>query len=507
MIGKFVRGSELSVSELTCDVAIVGSGAGGSIVAARLAARGLKVVVIEEGQLFEAKDFDSLERSAYPALYQEGGSRTTDDLGVVILQGKSVGGGTTVNWMTSLRTPASTLDAWRDRHSVVGMDKATLDPIWDDIERRLSVHQATDADVNVNNRVLLDGAKRLGWSTDLLPRNTDERCTNLGVCGMGCPVDGKRSATLTYLSDAVQSGATVVSETKAVRLVRGGDSISALECEVRDGERPHGLLTIRAERFVLAGGAINSPALLIRSGLGDENTGRRTWLHPVVAMAAIFADEVRPWEGSPQSVGSHQFADRGDRMGFFLETPPIHPMLAAMSIPSFGTTHRELLQLLPNLTAMIALCIDGFHDDEPGGSVIVDRSGRIRLRYPFVSRFREAAVEAMKAMAQIALEAGADRIMSFHSKPVEIRGTQDLGKISEAPFGPLHLSVFSAHQLGGCAMGENPGRAVVNSRGRHHQLRNLYIADGSIFPTGLGVNPMLTIYAAAAVVADGIETD
>ena len=180
-------------------------------------------------------------------------------------------------------------------------------------------------------------------------------------------------------------------------------------------------------------------------------------------------------------------------------------MLAALSLPAFGATHRDFLRLLPNLTAMIGLCIDGFHRDEVGGTVVVERSGRIRLRYPFTARFREAAREAMRAMASIALAAGARRALTFHSDPLEISSAADLSKIASAPFDPLDLSVFSAHQMGGCAMGEDPKRAVVNSRGRHHQLSNLHVADGSLFPTGLGVNPMLTIYGVAALVADAIE--
>lgn len=505
MKGRVIRGSEAPLRVISCDVAIVGSGAGGSIAAARLAARGAKVVIVEEGAYLTRNDFEPLEHVAYPAMYQDAGSRATEDLGIVILQGKTVGGGTTVNWMTSLRTPESTLEAWRTHHAVEAIDNSTLAPLWDSIEQRLSVRVASLDDVNASNRILLDGATKLGWSADLLPRNADERCTNLGVCGMGCPVDGKRSATLTYLSDAIESGATLLTETKAVRLTRGGDSISGLECEAKRMGLSPVAITIRAKSYVLAGGAINSPALLIRSGLGSGPVGLRTWLHPVVAIAAVFDGVMSPWEGSPQSIGSHQFAQRGERMGFFIETPPIHPMLAALSVPAFGEVHRDFVSLLPNLTAMIGLCIDGFHRDEPGGTVVVERSGRIRLRYPFTDRFREAAREAMLAMASIALEAGARRALTFHSNPLEIRSAADFPKLASSRFDPLDLSVFSAHQMGGCAMGEDTRRAVVNSKGRHHQLRNLHIADGSLFPTGLGVNPMLTIYGVAALVADAIE--
>jgi choline dehydrogenase-like flavoprotein len=185
-------------------------------------------------------------------------------------------------------------------------------------------------------------------------------------------------------------------------------------------------------------------------------------------------------------------------MGFFLEAPPLYPILAALAAPWFGERHASLMQQLRNICGLIGLTVDGFDESERGGTVSVERSGRMRFRYEFTPRLREAANEAMKMIAHIQLAAGARTVMSLHSEPVVITNERDLAAIDDAPFGPGRLSVFTAHQMGGCAMGEDRRSSVTNSQGRHHDVRNLTICDGSLFPTSLGVNPMLSIYALAA---------
>jgi choline dehydrogenase-like flavoprotein len=498
MSGAIHRGAEFDGDhEISCDVAVIGSGPGGSIMAATLAEVGARVAILEEGPDTDRSEFDMEEGTAYPRLYQDQGSRATDDLAIMILQGRSVGGGTTVNWMTCFRTPETTLEVWERRHGVSGIHEESLGPHFSRVERRLNVHAAGAEDVNPNNRVLLDGATRLGYQANLLLRNSDG-CENLGYCGMGCPVEAKKTSTLTFLRDAVRCGAEVFADCRAERLEASGRRVAA----VRARNLETGVaLTLRARTVVLAGGAINTPVLLLRSGLGGPAVGRRTWIHPVTATVAEFPHPVEAYYGSPQSVGSRHFAERGSRMGYFIETPPVHPMLAALAIPAFGAVHRNFMERLPRTSALIGLTIDGFSKEERGGTVKIDRSGRGHFFYPLGERNREAIVEAMKTMARIQLAAGALRVHTLHTQPVEIRREEDLPRIEKAPFGPNRLSLFTAHQMGGCAMGEDPKTSVVDSRGRHHDLDNLYVCDGSVFPTGLGVNPMISIYAVASLFA------
>jgi choline dehydrogenase-like flavoprotein len=491
-----------------CDYCVVGSGAGGSIAAAVLAGSGARVIVLEEGGHYTRTDFNMQESWAYPTLFQEQGNRATDDLSIMILQGRAVGGGTTVNWTSSFRTPEKTLALWAARHAVVGVDAVTLAPHFAAVEERLSIRQGDPDDVNANNRKLLEGARKLGWGPELIRRSV-KGCARLGYCGMGCPIDAKQSAAITYVPDALGAGANLFTNARAKLVETDRGRARAVVCEVLEqgpDRRRGSRFVVHVRRgVVLAGGAINTPALLLRSKIGNRTgrVGRRTFLHPTVPILAYYDEPIEGFYGAPQSVACHHFADRGERVGYFLETPPIHPMLSAVAFPGFGAGHRATLERLAYAQSTIALLIDGHHDDE-GGRVTADIDGRIQLSYPLAPALREAAIDAVKNMARLQLAAGAREVVTLHEDPATIRSEADISRIDAIPFGPNLHTLFSAHQMGGCAMGEDPARAVVNSRGRHHDLENLWIVDGSVFPSGVGVNPQLSIYALARLFATAI---
>ena len=310
------------------------------------------------------------EAWAYPALYQEHGNRATDDLAIMILQGRNVGGGTTVNWTSSFRTPPATLRLWAERHGVGDLDAATLEPHFAAVEARLDVGAGNPDDVNANNRKLLDGAGKLGWHPELIRRSV-KGCARLGYCGMGCPLDAKRTSRTTFLADAIAAGADVYSDcrVKLIETDRGRARAVVAEVLDRAADRPRGRLIVHARKgVVLAGGAINTPALLLRSHAGTDSgvVGKRTFLHPTVPMVAFYDQPIEGFYGAPQSVSVHHFADRGARVGYFLETAPVHPMLGAIALPGFGDAHRKLAERLPFVQATIALLIDGHHDDDGG---------------------------------------------------------------------------------------------------------------------------------------------
>ncbi|HEX9508741.1 MAG TPA: GMC family oxidoreductase N-terminal domain-containing protein, partial [Myxococcales bacterium] len=207
--GRIFRGEQISSDvEVSCDVCVVGSGAGGSVLALELVSRGFSVVMLEEGGHHTQREFDLTEATAFPNLYQELGNRTTDDLSISILQGRSVGGGTTVNWCSSFRTPKRILDHWRDVHGVEGLSEEALAPHWEAIEKRLHIAEWPEERMNRNNRVLWEGLGKLGYSRGLIRRNV-HNCANLGYCGMGCPIDAKQSMLVTLIPDAVEKGLTV----------------------------------------------------------------------------------------------------------------------------------------------------------------------------------------------------------------------------------------------------------------------------------------------------------
>jgi choline dehydrogenase-like flavoprotein len=483
------------------DVCIVGSGAGGAVAAARLAEMGARVVVLEEGGQFTRDDFKMQEAIAYPQLYQERGQRATTDLAIAILQGRAVGGTTVVNWTTSFRTPDRILSHWAKVHGVEGLDPARLAPHFAAVEERLNIHEQPFSEVNDNNRVLWDGAGKLGFSRSLVRRNVKD-CLNLGYCGMGCPVDAKTSMALTYLPDAVRAGARVYANTRAVRVEVSARRVAAVHGQVLDPatDKPTGRrVVVRPKVAVLAGGAINTPALLLRSELNPNGrVGARTFLHPVVGSLGQFPRRIDPWYGAPQSVASHHFADRGPgKVGFFLECAPLHPMLTAMASGGFGHDHEEGMARLGSSSAIIALAIDGLLPSEAGGTVSLSGDGRVRVDYSIPDEIWEALREASKVMARIHLAAGAEAVYSSHEDPVVVRSEADLPKLDRAPWKPARLQLFTAHCMGGCAMGRDPQKSVVDSRLKVHWLENAFVVDGSVFPTSLGVNPQETIFALA----------
>jgi choline dehydrogenase-like flavoprotein len=504
--GRIVRGNEIATdTEIAADVCVIGTGAGGAVLAAELAAAGKKVVMLEEGGYHTREEFDMQEGHMYPLLYQDRGSRATADQSIVILQGRAVGGSTVVNFTTCFRTPEKTLAHWKDRWGVEGLTTEALTPHWEKVEARLGIHQVElEGGVNKNNRVIWDGATKLGWTPTLLKRNV-RNCHQSGYCGMGCPFDAKQAMQITFVPDALAADADLYCNARVDLLERDGNAITKVRATVLDPatDKPSGkTITVKAAKVALCGGAINDPRLLLKSGITDGPVGKRGWFHPLVISTALMPYRVEAFYGAPQSVSCHQFAWRdGGKMGFFVEAAPIHPMLAAVGMVGFGKDHREKIEKLPWVNALYAHLVDGFSDEETGATVTLRPSGAPKVDYAFTERLWEAAREGMKSIARLQLAAGAEKIYTLHAQQVEIQSEADLDKIDRAPVGPNRIPLFTAHLMGGCQMGAKAEESVVRSDFRHHRVENLWIVDGSVFPSSLGVNPSLTIYGLASYAA------
>jgi choline dehydrogenase-like flavoprotein len=502
---RVVDGSAAAADlELSSDVCIVGSGAGGAVTAAVLAKAGLDVLVLEEGGYWTAADFTMRERDARK-LYQEGMQRTTKDAAITILQGRAVGGTTVVNWTTSFRTPEDVIAHWKARHGVGGFAHADLVPHWEWIEKRLAIHKVSEAEMNAPNRKLFEGCKALGWQVDTLFRNV-HACMQSGFCGTGCPYNAKRSMLVTLIPDAIEAGARLVHHARADRLVVSAGEVQSVSCTLLgpDGFTPSGRsLRVKAKRFVLSGGAINSPALLLRSGVDAGGlVGTRTFLHPVVGSMSIYPEPIQPWVGAPQSAASHHFAHRGDDVGLFLEATPTYPMLVASVLPGFGVEHAKALERMRFGTAHIAITIDGFHDDVPGGRVELRPSGAPIVDYPIPPKLWEAFRFGQKRLAELAFASGASEVSTLHDPPLVLRSKDELDRIDALRWEPSAVPVFTAHQMGGCRMGDDRKSSVVRSEDlRMHALSNAWVIDGSVFPTSLGVNPQESIYGLARLMA------
>jgi choline dehydrogenase-like flavoprotein len=498
-------------SSLSCDVAIVGSGAGAGITAELLCQAGLDVVLIEEGPLKSSADFHQRESEAYPQLYQESAGRKTVDKAINILQGRCVGGSTTVNWTSSFRTPPATLRHWEQQFGLGELTAEALAPWFQQAEQRLNIAAWLTAP-NENNDLLRRGAAKLGIQAAAIRRNVKD-CWNLGSCGMGCPTNAKQSMLVTTLPTALDKGARLLVETRAQTFELAGERIVALQCvPVLANGSVAGPTTIRivAKHFVVSGGAINSPALLMRSKLPDPNgfLGTRTFLHPVVISAAVFEQSVDGWTGAPQTIYSDHFLDTqpiDGPIGYKLEAPPMHPVIMASTLAGYGQRQADALKAFPNTHSLLALMRDGFNEQSRGGRVRLRSDGAPELDYPLNDFVMDGARRAFLSMAEIQFAAGAHEVTPVHELAASYTSwAQARDAINSLPMKPLLTRVVSAHVMGGCGMAADDKRGVVRPDGLHWQVTNLSVHDGSLFPTSIGANPQLSIYGLVNKLASGL---
>jgi choline dehydrogenase-like flavoprotein len=267
-------------------------------------------------------------------------------------------------------------------------------------------------------------------------------------------------------------------------------------------------ITVRARAFISAAGAIGSPALLLRSQVPDPHgiVGKRTFLHPTIVSVALMPQRVAAFSGAPQTIYSDHFLDtmpQSGPVGFKLEAPPIHPVLGALTLPGHGVSHGRWMRDLPNLQGVIALLRDGFHPESAGGTVTLRDDGTPVLDYPLTRYLWEGAHRAFDVMAEVQFAAGATRVVPIHGNGVSYTSYREArAAIAAFALAPLVTPVVSAHVMGGAPLGSDPRHAVVDHAGRHHHLANLYIFDGSLFPTSIGANPQLSIYGIVARLAD-----
>jgi choline dehydrogenase-like flavoprotein len=498
---------------LSADVVVIGSGAGGAVAAARFAESGSEVVILEEGEFLQARDFNENEGDMVPRLFAEQAMRATTDASVTLLQGGAVGGGTTVNWMMMLRPPDYVLDEWSRRLGIPGFSMNDLTPHLDRVGEEVNVRTPPAAAHSPSNLAILHGAAALNWRAQPGMINA-KGCVRAGTCSLGCRYDAKQGGLLTYLPRAFAAQARLYAGASVERIEiiernhapgSGAPPLKRVHATIRDprsGET-RGRLTIDAPVVVLAAGAVGTPVILQRSGLGGGGVGRYLRLHPTTAVMGHFDHETYPLAGIPQTALCDEFINRdGDGYGFWIECAPLQPALAAAALQGFGAGHARFMRRLKHTVPLIVLVRDGSGTDASMGSVSLDRRGRVRVTHRLTPADRKNLRLGIESAARLQLAAGALEAVSLHSPALRATDEAGLRAMRMASVSPNRVALFSAHVNGTCRLGMNPATSGCSPTGERHGVRGLYVMDGSLLPTAPGVNPQWTIMAMASLLAE-----
>jgi choline dehydrogenase-like flavoprotein len=487
--------------EHSADVCVIGSGAGGAVIAARAAQAGLSVLVLEAGPRRDEDDFDQVDLHA-AGMFLRGGALWSDSGRIGILAGSVVGGGTLINSMVCLRTPDPVRRQWAEQ-GLTGLDTAEFDKHLDTVWARLGVNTDRTA-YNANTRAMIAGLTANGYAYERLPRNAapSDDPPYCGFCNSGCRRGGKLSVAHTYLRDAVAAGARIVADCAVDTITTSGGRATGVTAVLGHGDAAR-TVAVSAPVVVVAAGGVESPAVLLRSGIGGPAVGTNLRLHPAWIVTGVYDQPVEAWSGQIQSAVSFDLAHCESGTGFLVESLALNPLTWAGQAPFTGAAeHRRYLRKLPYLATW-----HGVAHDHGSGEVYLDRDGRAAVRWDLddetdLSVARRAHVE----LARMHRAAGANEIFTFHWTDRRWRRGDDfdayLQELERAP--ASDHTAFSAHQMGACRLGADPATSVADGRGQLHDTRGVWIGDGSALPAAPGVNPMITIMALAERTASAL---
>ena len=476
---------------LECGAVIVGSGAGGATVAAELAEAGVDVIVLEEGGYHPTESFTAATGRALRTLYRDGGGgMAIGHPSVLYAEGRCVGGSTVVNGGMSWRTPARVLRRWAEQEGLRAITEKDLDPYFAAIESRLSVGPQDPETIGRDSELFRGGAEARGW-TVVPNRRNQLHCAGTNNCSSGCPTGAKQSMLVTSVPRALALGARLLADCRVDRITRSGPTVTGVTGHfVRPGGRRGPSLTVRARVVIVAGGAVQTPALLMRSGLRSASgqLGRNLSVHPNAVVTAFFDQDVTGWQGVHQAFQVREFLTEGLLLTATNLTPP---MLAGI-LPAYG---RELGELMADYNHIVT-----------AGPLVSDTgTGRIRnvpglgplVFYQLTERDAARVQRGVELTAEALFAAGARRVLLPFDGAPEVRGLDELHRLLARPVPKRSLQLFSIHLMGTARMSEDPRRGVVGSFGEFHGVPGLFVTDASVFPGPIGINPMETVIALA----------
>ncbi|WP_290525314.1 GMC family oxidoreductase [Alcanivorax sp.] len=483
---------------LDADVVIVGSGAGGAVSAYELARQGKRVVVLEAGPYVPSQAFTEDFTQSLHDLYQDQGGQANSSGDLLVLQGACVGGSTVVNGCVCFRTPDFILQDWQRDFGLSELTEAELAPYFDEVEKNLSVHDNGEHEIARHGQVIREGAKKLGWSVKPLRRNI-RQCGLTGHCLSGCKTERKQSMLVTYLPWAQAYGASIYSDTRVEKVLTENGEASGVEAVItRHDGTVAASMTVKAPRVILAAGAVQTPVLLLKSGLANRSgqVGRNFACHPSLLVAARYPQPIHPWRGALLGVHVDEFM-HPDKGGFVLEDGGFGLVeMTMLAEPGTGKPFMDYMADARYLSGLVTL----IHDHNVG---TIEWDGeRKAINYQLSNADFPSMQRAIKAAARLHLASGASEVYVPASDKRVIRSEADIDdQVDSLENAPQHLRMVSYHPQGTCRMGADPDASVVKANGETHDVPGLYVADASLLPTSIIVNPQITVYALATRIA------
>ncbi|KAK7250710.1 hypothetical protein RIF29_33317 [Crotalaria pallida] len=504
---------------IQCDAVVVGSGSGGGVVAGVLARAGYKVLVLEKGSYSARNNLSLLEGPTMDQMYLSNGFLSTDDMSVLILAGSTVGGGSAINWSASIKTPQHVCKEWCDSHELELFESKLYEEAMNVVCEKMGVQSEIEEE-GFNNAVLRKGCQEMGYPVSNIPRNAppDHYC---GWCCMGCKDGRKKGTSETWLVDLVKSGnGAILPSCEAIQVLHkrkkgSGRKIASGVAFVIEYNGSKEICVVESKVTIVACGALSTPALLKRSGLKNPNIGRNLHLHPVTMAWGYFPDSPSPdlwpeehkksYQGGIMTAMSTVVADF-DKSGYgaMIQTPALHPGMFSVLMPwTSGMDIKDRMRKYSRTAHVFALARDQ-------GSGTVNSPNHISYKMTDVDK--ENLRKGIEKVLRILAAAGAEEIGTHHNKGRKLNvkhvSYHEFEKFvkeeSSRDLSDLSIPLCSAHQMGSCRMGNDPKESVVNQMGETWEVEGLYLADTSVFPTALGVNPMVTVQAIAYCTAQSI---
>jgi len=494
-------------TEVNCDVVVVGSGAGGGVLARELAEAGKDIIVIEKGAYKNEADFNQKEGEMITQLYEKSGALSNNSGSIAVFAGSCLGGGTVVNWAGTIRTPDYILEEWAKENEAACFLSSDYQKSLDAAEKNIFTNTKAVSH-NKQNQKLKLSAEKLGHNVKDIAQNIKEDPTvDQRAHGYSCFGDQhstKQSTLVNHLEIAKQHGARFMVGTEVNKvIIKNGEAVGLKAIQtLPSGEKIE--ITVHAKKVVIAAGAIHSPAILMRSGLKHPHIGKNLYLHPVISVSGLYKEEINGWWGGMMTATNNEFTNLDGPYGFKIETPPAHTGMIGLSLPWVSAKqHKEMMLQSKHLCNFIILTRDKYT-----GSINLDSQNKAAIHYKLHPYDRKHLLRGLKEGIKLQFAAGAEKSLILHNKLTEVNTANEnqLDKIIQGlTWKENYFNIFSAHQMGTCRIGGNKKLHPVSPEGETYEVKNLYVADASAFPKSSGANPMLSVEGLAHYLAQGMK--